>query len=45
MRAWYDIVSLDAEGRADAEGIGASSEIVDRSSNVNANAGSISRRS
>lgn len=30
MRAWYDIVSLDAEGRADAEGIRASSDIVDR---------------
>jgi phospholipase/carboxylesterase len=29
MRAWYDIVSLDSEGRADAEGIRASSEILD----------------
>ncbi len=28
MRAWYDIVSLDAEGRADIDGIRASSEIV-----------------
>ncbi len=30
MRAWYDIVSLDFEGRADADGIRASSEILDR---------------
>ena len=30
MRAWYDIVSLDFEGRADAGGIRESSEIVDR---------------
>ena len=30
MRAWYDIVSLDAEGRADAEGIRLSSDIVDK---------------
>ncbi len=30
MRAWYDIVSLDFEGRADADGIRASSDIVDR---------------
>ena len=30
MRAWYDIVSLDAEGRADSEGIRDSSGIVDR---------------
>ncbi|MDJ0908894.1 MAG: carboxylesterase [Woeseiaceae bacterium] len=30
MRAWYDIVSLDFEGRADADGIRSSSEILDR---------------
>ena len=30
MRAWYDIVSLDMEGRADADGIRESSETVDR---------------
>lgn len=29
MRAWYDIVSFDAEGRADAAGVAASSEIVE----------------
>ncbi len=29
MRAWYDIVSLDAEGRADEDGIRDSSAIVD----------------
>lgn len=29
MRAWYDIVSLDAEGRADAEGIHASTTILE----------------
>lgn len=29
MRAWYDIVSLDAAGRGDEEGIRASSAIVD----------------
>ena len=29
MRAWYDIVSLDAEGRADEQGVRESSTIVD----------------
>ena len=29
MRAWYDIVSLDAEGRADAGGVHASTEILE----------------
>lgn len=29
MRAWYDIVSLDAEGRADAEGVRESTAILD----------------
>ncbi len=29
MRAWYDIVSLDAEGRADADGIVESSALLD----------------
>lgn len=29
MRAWYDIVSLDAEGRADAGGVRESTEILD----------------
>ena len=29
MRAWYDIVSLDKEGRADEAGIRASSELLD----------------
>ncbi len=29
MRAWYDIVSLDAEGRADAGGVHASTAIVE----------------
>ena len=29
MRAWYDIVSLDAEGRADAGGVQASTAIVE----------------
>ena len=29
MRGWYDIVSLDAEGRADEQGVRASSAIVD----------------
>lgn len=29
MRAWYDIVSLDAAGRADARGIGESSDTLD----------------
>ena len=27
MRAWYDIVSLDAEGRADAEGVHACTDL------------------
>ena len=29
MRAWYDIVTLDAEGRADAEGVRASTAILE----------------
>ncbi len=29
MRAWYDIVSLDAEGRADADGVRASAAILE----------------
>lgn len=29
MRAWYDIKSLDAEGRADEEGVSASSALLD----------------
>ena len=29
MRAWYDIVSLDAEGRADADGVRASTAILE----------------
>ena len=29
MRAWYDILSLDEEGRADAEGVHESSEILE----------------
>ena len=29
MRAWYDIKSLDAEGRADTDGIRESSALVD----------------
>ena len=29
MRAWYDIVSLDADGRADAEGVRASTAILE----------------
>jgi phospholipase/carboxylesterase len=29
MRAWYDIVSLDTEGRADAEGVRASTDILE----------------
>jgi len=29
MRAWYDIVSLDAEGRADADGVRASSALLE----------------
>ncbi|MEO1244797.1 MAG: alpha/beta fold hydrolase [Pseudomonadota bacterium] len=30
MRAWYDILSFDAEGRSDAEGVRDSSEILER---------------
>lgn len=29
MRAWYDIISLDAEGRADADGVRASTAILE----------------
>ena len=29
MRAWYDIISLDAEGRADADGVRESTALLD----------------
>jgi len=45
MRAWYDIVSLDAEGRADADGVRASSALleglIEREKSRGVDAGSI----